>query len=140
MSDNPYHPPQEASNIAQHSPAAQKEQLRRVAAAQRFVCQVILLAIVLNIFGIAVANAGEIGRVLSLLLSLGVAIGQFVGMYKLGRSVYDSTAFGCMMMFLALIPCFGLIALLVVNGQATKMLQSAGYKVGLMGAKLSQFD
>jgi len=39
---------------------------------------------------------------------------------------------------LTLIPCIGLIVLLVVNGKATGILKQNGIKVGLLGANLSQ--
>ncbi|HZZ81823.1 MAG TPA: hypothetical protein VFE62_25205 [Gemmataceae bacterium] len=40
---------------------------------------------------------------------------------------------------LTLIPCVGLIVLLVINGAATSTLRQYGYHVGFLGADLSQF-
>ena len=37
-----------------------------------------------------------------------------------------------------MVPCVGLFILLRMNSKATKMLQSAGVPVGLMGAKMDQ--
>jgi hypothetical protein len=41
---------------------------------------------------------------------------------------------------LTLVPLLGLIILLIVNQRATGVLQAKGYRVGLLGASLSQFD
>lgn len=40
-------------------------------------------------------------------------------------------------MLLMLIPLVSLITLLILNGKATRALQGAGIKVGLMGAKVA---
>jgi hypothetical protein len=37
---------------------------------------------------------------------------------------------------LTLLPCIGLITLLVVNAKATAILKAGGLKVGLLGAKV----
>jgi len=38
-----------------------------------------------------------------------------------------------------IVPCLGLIILLVINTKATKILQQNGHRVGFLGADLSQF-
>jgi hypothetical protein len=44
------------------------------------------------------------------------------------------TLFGIM----SLIPCVGLIMLLVINGKATAVLQNHGYTVGFLGVPMSE--
>jgi hypothetical protein len=44
-----------------------------------------------------------------------------------------------LVLLLSLIPCVGLIALLVINGIATNRLKDAGIHVGFLGADTSNF-
>ena len=59
-------------------------------------------------------------------------------MVLLAIKVYN-IALGIVLGLLSVLPCIGLIVLLVVNGKATRILQSNGYRVGLLGADLSEF-
>lgn len=45
---------------------------------------------------------------------------------------------GIVLGILTLIPCIGLIVLLVINGKATGVLRENGIGVGLLGANLSK--
>lgn len=66
-------------------------------------------------------------------LATGVAGSVFT--FMLATKVYDA-GLGIVLGILSLMPCVGLIALLVVNSQATQVLRQNGYKFGLMGADL----
>jgi hypothetical protein len=44
---------------------------------------------------------------------------------------------GVVLGILTLIPCIGLIALLIINGKATAVLKNHGIKVGFFGARAS---
>jgi hypothetical protein len=57
--------------------------------------------------------------------------------FLLAIKVY-STGVGVLLGILTLVPCIGLIVLLIVNGKATGILKQNGIKVGLLGANLSQ--
>jgi hypothetical protein len=76
---------------------------------------------------------------LQLLTGLGViAVGivATVFVFMLAIKIYNvglGVAFG----ILTLIPCIGLIVLLVINQKATSVLKAHGYRVGLLGADLS---
>ncbi|MCE9546636.1 MAG: hypothetical protein K8T25_14235 [Planctomycetia bacterium] len=41
---------------------------------------------------------------------------------------------------LVFLPCLGLLEMLALNGKATAILRSNGIRVGLMGAKMADFD
>jgi len=60
---------------------------------------------------------------------------SFVGMFRLAGGLGYSTAVKILLVVLLLVPLVGLITLLVLNSRATKALQAAGYKVGLLGAR-----
>lgn len=74
------------------------------------------------IFGVCVLVVGLVGTVFVFLLA---------------TKVY-STGTGVLLAILTLIPCVGLVVLLVVNGKATGILKQNGVRVGLLGANLSQ--
>jgi hypothetical protein len=72
--------------------------------------------------GLAVLGVSLVGAVFTFLLSIrvyGIAIGILMGI-------------------LALVPCAGLIVLLLINLRATKVLTQNGIRVGFFGADLSK--
>ncbi|MEN6452046.1 MAG: hypothetical protein ABFC96_16270 [Thermoguttaceae bacterium] len=56
----------------------------------------------------------------------------------LAAKLYGAAA-GVLFGLLTFIPCVGLLVLLVVNGKATTILRQNGHRVGLLGARLSEF-
>jgi hypothetical protein len=68
------------------------------------------------------------------LLPVGIAATVFV--FLLATKVYGSTA-GVIYAIMTLIPCIGLIMLLVINGKATTIMKEHGIRVGLLGARSS---
>jgi len=63
---------------------------------------------------------------------------QIYFIYKLAGAVRSSTAW--IYIILAFIPLIGLLALLHINGKATKILQANGIKVSLMGARMTDIE
>ena len=55
-------------------------------------------------------------------------------------NAYNSVIAAVALGILSLIPCIGILVLLGVNQQATRLLRSNGIKVGFMGANMGQFD
>lgn len=68
------------------------------------------------------------------LIPLGLTATVFV--FLLATKVY-STGIGVLLGILTLIPCVGLIVLLIINAKATGTLQRHGVRVGLLGASSS---
>jgi hypothetical protein len=133
MSENPFQSP--ASDFAVGVKSGRREDLKSIATYQKgiLVCILIyLLTIVGNFF-----IPEDVQILLGLALAvLGVVSTVFV--FLLAIKVYN-TGVGILLGLLALVPCLGLIVLLVINGKATRILQQNGHKVGLLGADLSQF-
>lgn len=63
---------------------------------------------------------------------------QIYFIYKLAAAVRSSAAW--LYIILAFIPLIGLLALVHINGKATKTLQANGVKVGLIGARMADFE
>ncbi len=132
--DNPYAPPKAVDRVVGVK-SGRVEDLKTVAVAQK----TIIVCIVLNILA-------AVGRVFVpqewlLLLVAGLVIlflTQTAAVMLLAMKVY-SFGTGIIYGIGAMIPCIGLIILLMVNGKANKILTQNGHHVGLFGADLSKF-
>ena len=135
MSDNPY----EAPPLTTSAPAAigvlsgTREDLRSVAKYQKGILVCIL------VYLIAVVGQFVLPPELRALVGIPVLIAGIVGavfVFLLAIKVYG-TGLGIVLGILSLIPCIGLIVLLIVNQKATSILKQNGIQVGLLGANLS---
>jgi hypothetical protein len=70
-----------------------------------------------------------------LLAMVGVEITSVVFVFLLTTKLYGAGV-GVLLGILTMVPCVGLITLLVVNAKATNILKAAGLKVGLLGARV----
>jgi hypothetical protein len=138
MSENPYESP--ISESASSSKRAigvlsgKREDLKKVAQYQKAILTCILLYL------LAVFGQFLLPPQFRPLLGLGVIIVGLVStifVFMLALKIY-STATGVILGILALVPCLGLIILLVINSKATKILTENGIKVGLLGANVSR--
>lgn len=134
MSDNPYQSPSVESQIVGVK-SGRREDLRSVAKYQKGIIFCILIYLIAALCQFAVPI--EIRPVIGLaILVVGLAGTVFV--FLLAIKTY-STGVGVLLGILTLVPCVGLIVLLIVNGKATGILKQNGIKVGFLGADLSQF-
>jgi predicted RNA-binding Zn-ribbon protein involved in translation (DUF1610 family) len=119
-----------------------KGKLRSIASAQRNLLICILLNIVTYL--ILIGPGQMIQRnpdpVLSIIILcdaavlLAAVVGGLIYTFILASNLYN-TAMGIILGLLTLVPCLGLLILLMVNQKATALLQENGYEVGLLGAK-----
>jgi len=133
MSENPYQSPSAEPQVVGVN-SGSREDLRSVAKYQKgiLVCILIYLVAVIGQFAVPEEVRAIIG-----LGVLGVGLVGTVFVFLLAIKVYN-TVVGVLLGILTLVPCIGLIVLLVVNGKATAVLKQNGIKVGLLGANLSQ--
>jgi hypothetical protein len=133
MSDNPYQSPSAASHVVGLRNDS-REDLRSVARYQKGILVCIL------IYLIAVLCQLALPPEIRVLLGMGVLVLGLVGtvfVFLLAIKVY-STGVGILLGILTLVPCLGLIVLLVINGKATSILRQNGVPVGLLGADMSR--
>ncbi len=132
MSQNPYQPPADAgTGIGVLS--GSREDVRKVAIFQKGILVCILAQIILLICQVSVdPDMRPIVGIVSLIA--GLASSLFV--FLLAMRVYG-VGLGIVFGLVCLVPCIGLLGLLIVNGKATAILRQNGIKVGLLGAKLS---
>lgn len=133
MSQNPYQSPSTPSQAVGVLSGA-REDLRAVAKYQKGIVVCILIYLV-AVFSQLVVPQGVRPFIAGGVLLVGLAGTIFV--FLLAMKVY-STGLGILFGILTLVPCIGLIVLLVVNGKATSILKQNGLKVGLLGADLSK--
>jgi hypothetical protein len=132
MDDNPYRSPEapimaEAIGVL----SGKREDLRRIAKYQRCV----MLSILTYIIAVIAAQLlAEQVRIVPAIIGLVAAIVGLVFAVMLSSKVYDSAITVVLLAVLMLVPCLGLIGLLVVNQKATNVLKRNGIKVGFLGA------
>ncbi len=132
MNENPYQSPttpMEAVGVV----SGKREDLRSVAMYQKGILVCILIYLV------AVFSQFAIPAEFRMLLGIGILVVGLAGtvfVFLLAMKVYNAIL-GIVLGILTLIPCVGLLVLLMVNGKATTILKQNGIKVGLMGANLS---
>lgn len=131
MDDNPYRAPM-SQGAAVGVLSGRQEDVRSVALYQKGILVCILLY--LCAFAVQFLLPPE----LRLVLGLGILLDGLVGtvfVFLLSTKVYG-VGLGVLFGLLTLIPCLGLIMLLIINGKATSVLRQNGYKVGLLGARV----
>ena len=133
MSENPYQSPSAEPQVVGVK-SGSREDLRSVAKYQKGILVCILIYVIAMIGRFAVP---EEARTIIGLGVLGVGLVGTVFVFLLAIKVYNIWV-GVLLGILALVPCIGLLVLLVVNGKATSVLKQNGIKVGLLGANLSQ--
>jgi hypothetical protein len=88
--------------------------------------------------GVSQTQLPDLVGLLLLIISIIISVAQLVFVFWLAIKVYN-TSLGVILGILAMVPCVGLIILLVVNQKAISVLTANGHKVGLMGADLAEF-
>ena len=112
------------------------QELRQIALYQKAICICILVYVVAMAAQFLLPV--ELRPILAV-VALPACITAAVFVFLLSLRLY-SVGVGVLFGLLTLIPLVGLVTLLVLSSKATGTLQMNGYKVGLLGADLSQFD
>ena len=118
-------------------PTLAPEQVRTIAARQKRIMVCILVYLVVTSLAMAARSSlpPELHPIVMVgLMVLGVILAGFTSM--LTTELYGMAKM-ILLTIVMLIPFIGVIALLVVNGKATRILRDHGIRVGLMGAKAS---
>lgn len=131
MSDNPFQAPSTPIQTVDGINSGQKEDLRKVAVYQRGMILCILVNILLYV-GMLMFPVLQIAYII-------VAIVQLVFVFGLASRTYNIVA-ALLLTVLAIIPCLGLLILLMVNQRATSVLKANGIHVGFLGVNISQHD
>ena len=132
---NPYQPPGNAA-APSNLPPAERDKLREIARYQRNINLVILCYFGAG-FLIRALNELAVGRIVGGVIAVGVLVAGAYFAVMMARALY-STAVAVISGILLLVPCVGLLTLLVLNNRATARLGAAGIKVGLIGADPSE--
>jgi len=112
-----------------------RQDLYSIAVNQKVILVCIFLYLLVVIVQFAVPSEVRIFLAIGV---FGIGIVATVFVFLLALKVWG-TGMGIVLAILTLIPCIGLIALVVINQQASGILTNHGYEVGLLGASLSQF-
>ena len=110
-----------------------RSDLRSIAGYQKGIIICILVYFCLIPAQFVIPESARIFLALAL-IPLGLTATVFV--FLLATKVY-SPALGAILGVLTLVPCIGLIVLLIINAKATGLLKGRGIDVGLLGARMS---
>ncbi len=110
-----------------------RELLRGIAGNQRAIIFCIIGYFCLVVFQFLIPQQIRIYLVAAV---LPLAITATVFVFLLATKVYNS-GMGTLLGLLTLIPCVGLIVLVIISAKATSILKSHGIRVGLFGANRS---
>jgi hypothetical protein len=131
--DDPYRAPSAQPTRRAGGKGGRRKFLRDVAFAQKGILVCILIEILLFVSQFFVQPSA---RPIVGVVYVAVSLAATVFVFLLAMKVYN-VVLGIVLGIGTIIPCLGLIILLVVNGKATKILQENGISVGLLGADLS---
>lgn len=132
MSSNPYEAPQAESRVTGVL-SGKREDLRSVAVYQKgiLICILVYLVAVFGQFALPPS-----GRTIVAFGVMAVGLTAAVFTFLLAMKTHG-TGPGILLGILCLIPCIGLIVLLIINSKATNVLKQNGIKVGLLGADIN---
>ena len=132
MSDhNPFDTPKMSAEPPRPT-GSNREHLIKVARAQRHVLFVVLAYLCLIPVNV-VAGQFEPLQIVGPIFGLGVMLAGAVTVFHL-VSLFRGKVAAVFYVIGLLIPCLGLILLLVISSEATNILKANGIKVGLLGA------
>jgi hypothetical protein len=110
--------------------------LRSIAIGQKVIVLCILAYVVLVVMQFALPEGD---RWVLGIFGLLVILTATVFVFMLAISLFG-VAVGILLGILTLMPCIGLISLLIVNHRATRELREHGIHVGLLGARMSDLE
>ena len=120
-----------------------QNRLKRIAQNQRQICISILLLVLIAIAAIIVNNNAWVGAGYTHWTSIVyyvINIYALINGILLTANVYNSVILGIVLGIFLLVPCVNILILLAMSQRATMYLKEHGFKVGLLGANMSQFD
>jgi hypothetical protein len=119
------------------------KRLKRIAQNQRQICISIFLLILIAIAAIIFNDSAWVGADYTHWTSIAyyaVNIYALLNGILLIANVYNSVILSIVLGILLLVPCLNILILLGISQRATMYLKEHGFKVGLLGANMSQFD
>jgi hypothetical protein len=120
-----------------------QNRLKRIAQSQRQICISILLLVLIAIAAIIVNNNAWVGAGYTHWTSIVyyvINIYALINGILLTANVYNSVILGIVLGIFLLVPCVNILILLAISQRATMYLKEHGFKVGFLGANMSQFD
>jgi hypothetical protein len=97
--------------------------------------KIVIYSIVLTFVVRALLQGHAIAPLVATVLAFSVAAYSLVGVLRICSALEKSQNQKLMYMALCCFPWINLVALVVLNAKATALLRSAGWRVGLLGAR-----
>jgi hypothetical protein len=109
----------------------QEELAALAASGQKIVIYSILLTFVVR----GMVQGNVVAPLVAMVMAFGVAAYSLVGVLRICSALEKSQNQKLMFMALSCMPWLNLVALVILNAKATALLRSAGWQVGLLGAR-----
>jgi hypothetical protein len=97
--------------------------------------KIVIYCILLTFLVRALLQGKAVAPLVAMLMAFGLAGYSLVGVLRICSALKKSQNEKLMFMALSCVPGINLVALLVLNVKATALLRSAGWRVGLLGAR-----
>ena len=130
----PSQPPQVPPGTLNYAQPPGRSDIREIAVRQKAIMYCILAYVACIVLQFVFPPSP---RLIPALAGLGASITGAVFVFMLAMALY-SQGIGILLGILTLIPCVGLIVLLIINAKATNVLREHGFKVGLLGVPKDQ--
>jgi len=129
--------PDPAAPAPNAAPDPASPETREIAAAQRQLLFAVVSSILLNLTQClsGTMQSSPVLFVPLFVVALAILAFMIVSVVRLAAAMGTGTATRVLLALAMFIPLVNLLVLLVLNGRATRRLEAAGLKVGLMGAK-----
>lgn len=101
------------------------------ASGQKIVIYSILLTLVVR----GMLQANVVLPLIAMVMAFSIAVYSLVGVLRICSALKKSQNQKLMFMALSCMPWLNLVALVILNAKATALLRSAGWRVGLLGAR-----
>jgi hypothetical protein len=124
--ENPYQPPKSELSDNVNVPS---EAMEKLASGQKLVIYAVLVYFI-GVFGQTILGP------LVLVFFLAALSMSLFGLFRILKVRQSHIAVKVILFLLLFIPLINMLTLLRINANATKTLRQAGYKVGLMGARM----
>lgn len=97
--------------------------------------RILIYSILLTLGVRGILQGHVVAPLVAMVMAFGVAVYSLVGVLRICSALKKSQNQKLMFMALSCMPWLNLVALVMLNAKATALLRSAGWRVGLLGAR-----
>ena len=97
--------------------------------------KIVIYSILLTLIVRGMLQGNVVAPLVAMVMAFSIAVYSLVGVLRICSALKKSQNQKLMFMALSCMPWLNLVALVILNAKATALLRSAGWRVGLLGAR-----